>query len=233
VFGALFVMWGSLVWFTVIEKAIIVERAQTQLGLTVSNLADFNELAERAAGNVALRGSESRSAAIWRALLQYPTASIWLDKDGVVTAGQPPAGELARFLVIDDERLGFAVHAALPRSDVLADWRRSAWQRGGALVAVSLGVLILARLLVRALQQQRASAEREAVGAQERVMQLALYKTQLEQTVAERTGDLKDANRNLEKELFDRKAAENSLREHDALLNVVTKSAAELLGVQH
>jgi diguanylate cyclase (GGDEF)-like protein/PAS domain S-box-containing protein len=233
VLGALLVTWGTLAWFTVIEETIVVERAQTQLGLTVSTLADFNELAERSTGDVALRGSEGRSAVIWRALLQYPTASIWLDTNGLVTAGQPPAGDPARFLVIDDERPGFAVHAALPRIDALADWRRSAWQRGGALLVVSLGFLILARFLVHALQRQRASAEREAAGAQERATQQAAYKTQLEQTVARRTGELKDANQNLERELVDRKAAENSLREHDALLNVVTKSASELLGDQH
>jgi diguanylate cyclase (GGDEF)-like protein/PAS domain S-box-containing protein len=232
VVGALLVMWGTLGTYTVFEKSIILERAQSQLGLTVSTLADFNELAEQATGDVALRGSESRSAAIWRALLQYPTASIWVDKDGVVSAGQPPAGDFAQFLLINDARPGFAVHAALPRADALADWRRSAWQRAAALVVVSLGFLILARFLVRALQQ-RASAEREAAGAQERVTQLAHYKTQLEQTVTERTGELKDANQHLEKELMERTAAENALREHDALLNVVTKSAAELLGTQH
>jgi diguanylate cyclase (GGDEF)-like protein/PAS domain S-box-containing protein len=232
VVGALLVMWGTLVAFTVVEKSIILERAQSQLGLIVSTLADFNELAEESTGDVALRGSESRSAAIWRALLQYPTASIWVDKDGMVTAGQAPEGDLAQFLLIDDVRSGFAVHAALPRIDALADWRRSAWQRGAALLVVSLGFLILARFLVRALQQ-RARAEREAAGAEERVAQLALYKTELEQTVTERTLELKDANQNLEKELIERKAAETALREHDALLNVVTKSAAQLLGTQH
>jgi diguanylate cyclase (GGDEF)-like protein/PAS domain S-box-containing protein len=232
VLGALFAMWVALIAFTVIESKIIVERAQTQLGLTVATLADFNELAESAVGDVAARGSESRSAAIWRALLQYPTASIWVEKDGAVSAGQPPTGSLARYLVIDEVRANFAVHAALPRVDALAEWRRSAWQRGVALLVVSIGFLVLTRFLVRALQQ-RALAEREAAGAQERVTQLAHYKTQLEQTVAERTGELKDANRNLEKELVERKAAENALREHDALLNVVTKSAAELLSVQH
>jgi diguanylate cyclase (GGDEF)-like protein/PAS domain S-box-containing protein len=232
VVGALLVMWGTLVTYTVFEKNIIFERAQSQLGLTVSTLADFNELAEQATRDIALRASESRSAAIWRALFQYPTASIWVEKDGVVSAGQPPAGDLTQFLLINDARPGFAVHAALPRADALADWRRSAWQRGVALFVVSLGFLILARFLVRALQQ-RASAEQQAASAQERVTQLAHYRAQLERTVTERTGELKDANRNLEKELLERTAAEKALREHDALLNVVTKSAAELLGTQH
>jgi diguanylate cyclase (GGDEF)-like protein/PAS domain S-box-containing protein len=232
VLGALFAMWLALIAFTVIDRKIIVERAQTQLGLTIATLADFNELAESAVGDVAARGSESRSAAIWRALLQYPTASIWVEKDGAVSAGQPPTGSLDRYLVIDEVRADFAVHAALPRVDALAEWRRSAWQRGLALLVVSIGFLVLTRFLVRALQQ-RARAERDAAGAQERVTQLAHYKEQLEQTVAERTGELKDANLHLEKELVERKAAETALREHDALLNVVTKSAAELLSVQH
>jgi hypothetical protein len=150
-------MWGTLGTHTVFEKSIILERAQSQLGLTASTLADFNELAEQATGDVALRGSESRSAAVWRALLQYPTASIWVEKNGVVSAGQLPASDLAQFLLINDARPGFAVHAALPRVDALADWRRSAGQRGVALCIVSLGFLILARFLVRALQQRVAS----------------------------------------------------------------------------
>ena len=58
-----------------------------------------------------------------------------------------------------------------------------------ALAVVSLGFLILARLLVRALQQ-RASAERDAATAQERV-------TQLEQTVTERTRELEETQREL------------------------------------
>src|ERR1700728_4338869 len=114
---ALIAMWGALIVFTMVEKKTIIDHAQNRLGLIVETLADFNELAENATGDVALRGSESRSAAIWRALLQYPTASIWVEKDGAVTAGQPPAGDLGRFLVIDELRTGFAVHAALPRGD--------------------------------------------------------------------------------------------------------------------
>jgi diguanylate cyclase (GGDEF)-like protein/PAS domain S-box-containing protein len=232
VLGALIAMWAALIAYTVTERKVIIDHAQTRLGLIVETLADFNELAESATGEVALRGSDGRSAAIWRALLQYPTASIWVDKDGVATAGQPPAGDLTRFLVVDEMRPGFAVHAALPRVDALAEWhRRAQWSAAGMSV-VSVGFLVLTWLLVRALRQ-RADAEREAAGAQERVTQLALYKTQLERTVAERTAELKDANQHLQKELVVRKAAENALREHDALLNAVTKSAAQLLAVQH
>jgi diguanylate cyclase (GGDEF)-like protein/PAS domain S-box-containing protein len=232
VLGALIAMWGTLIAFTVIERNVIIDHAQTRLSLIAGTLADFNELAESATEEVALRGSESRSAAIWRALLQYPTASIWVDKDGVVTAGQPPAGDLTRFLVVDEMRTGFAVHAALPRVDALAEWDRRARLSGAGMSVVSVGFLVLTWLLVRALRQ-RTAAEREAAGAQERVTQLALYKAQLEGTVAERTAELKDANRHLEKELVVRKAAENALREHDALLNAVTKGAAQLLSVQH
>jgi hypothetical protein len=36
--GALLVMWGTLGTYTVFEKNIILERAQSQLGLTVSTL---------------------------------------------------------------------------------------------------------------------------------------------------------------------------------------------------
>src|ERR1700678_2023301 len=101
---ALIAMWGALIVFTMVERKTIIDHAQNRLGLIVETLADFNELAESATEEVALRGSESRSAAIWRALLQYPTASIWVDKDGVATAGQPPTGDLARFFVGDEGR---------------------------------------------------------------------------------------------------------------------------------
>jgi diguanylate cyclase (GGDEF)-like protein/PAS domain S-box-containing protein len=232
VLGALIVVWITIAAFTLTERNIVIERAQTQLGLTASTLADFNELAQQANATVNSNGSDSRGAAIWRALLHYPTASIWVDEAGVVSAGQAPAGDLASYLVIEDARAGFAVHVALPRADALAEWRHSVRLRTGALFAVTLGFLILSRFLVRALQQ-RSSAEREVEAAQERVSQLASYKTQLEQTVAERTAELNGANSHLEAELLERKAVETALREHDALLNVVTKSAAQLLGAQH
>ena len=44
---------------------------------------------------------------------------------------------------------------------------------------------------------------------------------------------MQQAKQSLEGELIERKAAETALREHDALLNAVTESAAELLGTQH
>jgi diguanylate cyclase (GGDEF)-like protein/PAS domain S-box-containing protein len=232
VLAALIVVWITISVFTVTERNIVIERAQTQLGVTASTLADFNELARQTTATVSQGGSDSRSAAIWRALLRYPTASIWVDEAGIVTAGQAPAGDLASHLVIEDARVGFTVHAALPRADALIEWRRSAWQRGIALFTVSLGFLLLSRFLVRALRQ-RANAEREVEAAEERNSQLASYKDQLEQTVAERTGELNGANDNLHAELIERKTAEAALREHDALLNVVTKSASQLLGAQH
>jgi len=232
VLGALIVVWITIAAFTLTERNIVIERVQTQLGLTASTLADFNELARQTASTVNSNGSDSRSAAIWRALLQYPTASIWVDEAGVVTAGQAPTGDLASYLVIEDAREGFTVHAALPRSDALAEWRRSAWLRAGASFAITLGFLILSRFLVGAMQQ-RSNADREVEAAQERVSQLASYKTQLELTVTARTAELNGANSHLETELVERKAAEAALREHDALLNVVTNSAAQLLGAQH
>lgn len=232
VVAAVVVMWMSLATYTVFERKVLLERAQSQLAATVATLADFNELAEGSNGASAQRNQTSRSNAIWRALLQYPTASIWVDTGGVVSAGVPPAGDLSRYILVEDARANFTVHAALPRTDALAGWRRTSWWRSFALAAVSLGFLLLARLLSGALRQ-RAVAERETVAAEERATQLTLYRSQLEQTVAERTTELKGANSQLETELAERKAAEKALREHDALLNIVTQSAALLLGTQH
>jgi diguanylate cyclase (GGDEF)-like protein/PAS domain S-box-containing protein len=232
VLAALIVVWITIIAFTVTERNVVIERAQAQLGVTASTLADFNELAQQTTATVSHNGSDSRSAAIWRALLRYPTASIWVDEATIVTAGQVPTGDLASYLIIEDARSGFTVHVALPRADALAEWRRSAWLRAASVGVVSFGFLLLSRFLVRALQQ-RSNAEREVAAVQERVSQLASYKTQLERTVAERTAELNGANNSLQAELIERKTAETALREHDALLNVVTISAAQLLGAQH
>ena len=183
VLGALIVIWATLAAFTYVERGVVLERVRAQLGATVATLADFNELATTTTGEAALRSSESRTAAIWRALLQYPTVRIWVDTGGVVSAGEPPSGNLAAFILMEDTRSGFTVHAALPRADALAEWRQSLWQRVAALVGVSIGFLLLTRLLTRALRQ--------------------------------------------------RGIAEEALRKHDALLEVVTQGAAKLLGTQH
>jgi diguanylate cyclase (GGDEF)-like protein/PAS domain S-box-containing protein len=181
--AALILVWIVLAVFTYVERGVVLERAGAQLGATVATLADFNELAATTTGEAALRSSESRTAAIWRALLQYPTARIWVDSRGVISAGERPSGDLAAFILMEDTRADFTVHAALPQVEALAAWRQSLWQRTAALVAVSIGFLLLSRLLTRALRQRR--------------------------------------------------IAEEALRQHDALLNVVTQGAAKLLGTQH
>src|ERR1700721_950377 len=178
---ALIAMWGALIVFTMVERKTIINHAQNRLGLIVETLADFNELAESTPEEGALRGSASRSAAIWRALLQYPTASLWVDKDGVATAGQPPAGDLTRFLVVDEVRPGFAVHAALPRVDALAAWQQRALLSAAGMTVVSIGFLVLTWLLVRALRQ-RADAEREAGGATGAAPQLGCEKHHSKET---------------------------------------------------
>jgi diguanylate cyclase (GGDEF)-like protein/PAS domain S-box-containing protein len=232
VFGALALVWITLASFTLQERATALARVKGQLGATVAMLADFNELAEVAGSDIAARASQSRGDAIWRALLQYPTASIWVERDGVLSAGQPPPGNPNAYLQVEDARSDFIVHAAMPLADVLASWRRAAWEEGGVLLALSAALFLLGQLLIRALRE-RAAAEREAAAEAERATQLAFYHAQLEHTVTERTADLEVAKSSLEKELGERKAAEAALREHDALLNAVTRSAAELLGARH
>jgi diguanylate cyclase (GGDEF)-like protein/PAS domain S-box-containing protein len=232
VLGAILVIWITLGAFSFIERNVVLERVRAQLGITVAALADFNELAEASSAEVALRGGDARSAAIWRALLAYPSASIWVDAAGVISGGAAPSGNLSDYILVDDTRTNFSVHAALPRKDALADWRGALWQGAIVLVAITAGFLALASSLSRALRE-RAAAQSEAAAARERATQLAIYRAELEETVAQRTGELKQANGLLEKELIERKVAENTLREHDALLNVVTRSASELLGTPH
>jgi diguanylate cyclase (GGDEF)-like protein/PAS domain S-box-containing protein len=232
VLGALLGIWAITVILTLAERRATLERAQSQLGITIATLADFNELAEKSTANSPDESSASRTAAIWRALVQYPAANIWFESGGILLAGDPPRGEQGAFILVTDTRAKFTVHASLPRAEALSEWRRAAWLRGSIVAVASFAFLFLTRVLASALRQ-RSDAERERAATQERVTQLALYRSQLEETVAQRTQELKSANEQLGKELIDRKAAQDELRQHDALLNVVTRSAAELLGPQH
>ncbi len=227
--AALVAVWALGAAYSVSERNHILERAQNQLAATVATLADLNELAEITSRESVDSGNAKRTAAIWRALLQYPTASIWVETDGAITAGQAPGGDLNTFILAEETRAKFTVHAALPKSDVLAEWRQSAWREGAILGVFTAAFLVLAKLLADALRR-RATSEREAAAAEARATQLAHYQVQLEETVAQRTLELKDANAQLHTELVERKAAEAALREHDALLKAVTKSAEELLG---
>jgi diguanylate cyclase (GGDEF)-like protein/PAS domain S-box-containing protein len=217
-------LWAVVFAFTFVERGFTLERAREQLQITVITLADFNELAEQAE-DIA---SDTRTDALWRALLQYPAASIWVEAGGEVTGGLP-AENLEAAILVEESRANFTVFAALPESEALADWQRSLLVRGLALVAVSIAFLVLTHYLVQALRQ-RSVAEREAAATQERNTQLTYYRTQLEDTVAARTSELKVANTRLEVELTERKVAEQTLQQHDALLSAVTKGAAELLG---
>ncbi len=228
---ALALIWGGLFEFALVERRSALDHVQNQLGSTVSTLADFNELADRSGPNAAEQTNASRTEAFWRALVQYPTASFWVESRGHIVAGQPPAGDLGASIIAQDTRGTFTVHAALPEADALTEWKRGMWQSVAALSAITLAFLILTRFLTGALRQ-RAAAEREAAASAERVTQLALYRTQLEETVTRRTEELAQSNSHLETELAERRAVQGALRERDALLNAVTKSAAELLGSQ-
>lgn len=64
---------------------------------------------------------------------------------------------------------------------------------------------------------------------QERDVKVAGHQHELEKLVEQRTSELNDANKMLEGELAERKAAQESLHAHDTLLKTVTRSAAELL----
>jgi diguanylate cyclase (GGDEF)-like protein/PAS domain S-box-containing protein len=229
--AALVLVWGGLAAFDLAERKSALEHVQSRLGSTVSTLADFNELAEASGANSPGRANASRTAAFWHALVEYPTASFWVESGGRAVVGRPPAAGAGPAVEAQDARSGFTVHAALPEADALVDWKRAMLQSVAALSAVTLFFLILARFLAQAVRQ-RAAAEREAAASGERAAQLALFRAELQQTVAVRTEELGRANANLETELAERRAAQEALREHDALLNAVTQSAAELLEAQ-
>lgn len=222
---ALAALWSVVAAFSVLERDFTLDRASEQLAMTVATLADFNELSQQSATPTE---SNARTEALWRALLQYPAASIWVESQGVVTDGMP-AVDISSSLVAQEVRSNFTVFAALPQSEALAEWYRALWQRAILLGLTSLGFVVLAYFLVRALQQ-RTVVEREAAVLEERNKQLTHHQQTLEQTVSERTADLKVVNTRLEAELIERRATEQTLRERDGLLSSVAKGAEELLG---
>ncbi len=229
VVGALIIVWGLAIVFKLQERTTDLAAARNQLATTVSALADFNEMAERSPGSTPDERTAQRTASIWRALLRYPTAAIWVVSDGKLIDGQPPTADNGPYLFVEEARAQFTVHAALPEADALTSWRSESITGSGILAVASLAFLGLTLFLSRTLRQ-RTMAEQEASLAQERTAQLTAFQTQLQQTVAARTQDLRTANSQLQEELHERKVAEDALRQHDAMLNAVTKSASELLG---
>ncbi len=227
--AALAGIWILMGLLSAAEREHTLERTSGQLRLAAMTLADFNEIAEQASGDAGLRAAEHRTAAIWRTLLEYPTASIWVESDGIITGGQEPPATLTNAVTVQEVRERFTVNAALPVVDALAGWERSMRRRMLVLFATSVAFLLLTAFLIRALEQ-RSLVEQELATQRERSAALSRYKTELEDTVDARTHELKHTNDRLAQELVERKTAEARLKEHDALLNVVTKSAAELLG---
>ena len=229
---ALVALWAAVGMLSRAERDFTLERALSQLEITVITLADFNELAEQAGVDNPQAINDSRTDAIWRALLQYPAASIWVESDGEVLGGMP-AQPSEDALTVEEARTGFTVYASLPRDEALAEWQQALQQRIIITAVISLAFLILSYFLTRALKQ-RAIIEREAALMQERNEQLTRYREELEKTVTLRTSELSTANEHLEQELRERKQAEKTLREHDAMLSAVTKSAGLLLSThQH
>ena len=230
VVGALIIVWGVAIGFKIVQRQTTIDQARLQLAATISTLADLNELTQDAVQRPSRdMRMEERTTAIWRALLRYPTASIWVEANGQIVDGQAPSGERAPYIFIDDNRGRFSIHAALPEVDVLEVWRQEAQWGGGLLIIVTLAFLLLTHFLARALAL-RSTAEQQIMLAKEHADQLTAFQTELQTTVDQRTKDLRIANARLETELNERLAAEETLREHDALLNAVTKSAAALLG---
>ncbi len=199
---SLVIIWAVFVKITLIERDVVLERTKQQLETMISTLADFNELAEKTQV-ISSKKEEAQRAAVWNALLRYPTANIWLESNGVVSSGQPTKGDMSAYVVAHINREHFNVHATIPIADVLVDWYRQSWQRCGFLVLISLVFIVLTQFLSRALKQ-RGIAEQK----------------------------MRKAHILLQEELLSRKTAEKELREHDALLNTITQGATELLGTQ-
>jgi hypothetical protein len=90
---ALIGVWALLFKLTLSERRATLERVQSLLGFTVASVADFNELAQLSRNGSAADTGANRTATFWRALLQYPSASILGWKPWRLTAGQRPQGD--------------------------------------------------------------------------------------------------------------------------------------------
>ena len=225
VIAALVGIWAVAAALMTATREHALERAQAQLSLTVHKLGDLEQPAAGADAGAAAANA-ARTTVLWRALVEYPTASIWIERNGRVASGQPPKGGLAATVAAAERRGEVVVHAALPIADALRPWRHAVRQQIAALLVLSIAFLLLTRLLMAALRE-RVAAEREAARERERATQLALHRARLEATVAERTAELKDANARLESELVERKAAEEKiahLARTDALTGLANRA---------
>ena len=226
---ALIVVWGLAISYASFERTSELDQAKSRLTATVSALADFSELAEKSATKTPNEMTEERTNAIWRALLQYPTASIWVELSGRIIDGQPPTSALGPYIFVKEQRSDFVVRAALPEADILVEWRWEMRWAGAVLSVITLAFLVMTQVLARAIRR-RNEAETSAELERGRVSQLSAFQVELTKTVEERTQELREANTALQTELHERQAVEEALRQHDALLNAVTRGAAELLG---
>lgn len=168
-------IWGVVALFSLGERKEALDRVQSHLGFTVAALAD-SSVASLSDGIVTDAESAARDDAMSRALLEYPTARVWIDESGTVIAGHPPEGPRQPEIIAEETRLvpgvphgGFSVHAELPISDALAQWTVSLKLRAIALVVMTGAFLFLTRLLARALRE-RAVAEEEMAKAMKRLI---------------------------------------------------------------
>jgi signal transduction histidine kinase len=200
--ASLAIIWIIFIRITLIERNVILAQATQQLEVIIATLANFNELTQDIKV-VSQQEKDQQSAVVWNALLNYPTASIWVESNGMLISGQPSKTDPKELIVAETIREHFSVHATIPKADVLTDWHRQLWQRCVVLILISLVFVVLTRFLARALKQ-RAIAE---------------YK-------------MRKAHSLLQNELASRKVIEKELREHDMLLNAITQAASRLLGTQ-
>jgi len=177
VWSAAFVVYAPLlaallIVITVVTIGDLAERDRTldgarrQLGMMVFMLADVyeHELDSGAvAGPPSMKGHK---ALLWRAQVQYPGASIWIESGASIVGALPPTDGSTDYLVAHEGRPGFVVNAALPKSDILADWQWRCAAQWGIVFAMSFGLWVLARALVRSMLEVELS-NRSTLMAQE------------------------------------------------------------------
>ncbi len=224
------IIWGGMIFHLVVEREGAIEERRAQLWVMAEALATASDLAEKTETNL-FGAAATDDSVIWEARRRFPNVAVWVERRGVLFAGEKPEQSLANAITVKVRRGDFTVRASLPRAGVLADWRLAASLESAALAVVTIVFMLLGQSLRRALRRHE-GAEREAAVAEERARQLALYQTELEARVKERTAALEKANQRLDAELEERAAAEEALREHDGFLKAVTQSAALLLGSQ-
>jgi PAS domain S-box-containing protein len=159
---ALIALAGASSGLIISQRNAAIDRARAQIQVAASISAELTTAGQRAGGAEPAAPALDRSEALWQLMLQYPTATLRLERDGVPEI-LPTDGQ--RWITAKSHGDGFTARAELPEADALSEWRRDAWAIGIGTGIVEVCVLFAAIVLAGTRRRQYA-AELAATRAQ-------------------------------------------------------------------